>query len=90
MKESDFEKGLVILEKGGYINTEEIKIGIIPFDNTTNKKICPFCQSDNIGKRRESNALTEIVYSIMGVISPLFRKAYKCYDCYKVWKFIKQ
>ncbi len=93
VRESDFENGLAILKKSGYINdenTEEVAIEIIPFDNTTNKKICPFCQSDNIGKRKEPNILTVIVYFILSVISPIFKKSYICFDCDKVWKFSKQ
>ena len=92
VKESEFENGLVVLKNGGYINseaTEEIKIEVIPFDNTTNKKICPFCQSDNIGKRKDLDILSVIVYAILGVIFPIFRKSYQCYDCDKVWKFSK-
>lgn len=90
VRESEFEDGLVVLERGGYLKNkicEEIKIELVPFDTTTNKKICPFCTSDNIGKRKELNILTVIVYTVLGVIFPLFRKSYQCFDCDKVWKY---
>lgn len=93
VKESDYENGLLILKKGGYINTEnteETKIEIVHLYTTTNKKICPFCQSDNIGKKKEPDILTVFVYFILGIFFPLFRKSYKCYDCDKAWIFKKQ
>ena len=93
VKESEYEDGLDILKKGGYINnetTKEIKVEIIPFDNRTNKKICPFCQSDNIGKRKEPNILNGIVYAFLGVIAPIFKKSFQCFDCNKAWKFVNQ
>lgn len=90
MRDSEFQDGMVVLERGGYLNNEnieEVKIELVPFDNTTNIKICPFCHSDSIGKRKELNILTVIVYSVLGVIFPLFRKSYQCFDCDKVWKY---
>lgn len=93
VKESDFENGLFVLKRDGYITsetTDEVKIEIVSLNNTTNKKICPFCQSDNIGKKEEVDKLTGIIYFIFGVIFPIFRRAYKCFDCGKVWKFTKQ
>jgi uncharacterized protein YjbK len=94
VKESDYENGLLILQKGGYINSEdsqnETKIEIVHLDKTTNKKRCPFCQSDNIGRKKEPNILTVIVYFILGIILPIFKKSYKCFDCDKAWKYIKK
>lgn len=91
VKESDYEKGLLILKKGGYIteeNTEEEKTEIVHPDKKNNKKICPFCHSDNIGRKKEPNILTVIVYFILGFIFPIFKKSYVCYDCGKVWKYV--
>lgn len=93
VKESDFENGLVVLEKGGYLNCEnnkETEVEIVPFDNTTNIGICPFCESDNIGKKKGLNKLTVIASFIFGVVFPIYKKSYKCYDCNKEWKFMKQ
>ena len=93
VKESDFENGLAILKKGGYINkenTKEIKIEVVYSDKETNKKICPFCQSENIRKSKEANILTVIVYFILGAIFPIFKISYTCYDCDKAWRFSKR
>lgn len=90
VKESDYENGLLILKKGGYIHseiTEETKIEIVRLDKTTNKKICPFCQSNNIGKKKEPNILTVIIYFIFSFILPIFKRSYICFDCNKAWKF---
>lgn len=93
VKESDFENELAILKKGGYIdkeNTKEIRIEVVYLDKETNKRICPFCQSENIGKSKEANLLTVIVYFILGAIFPIFKISYTCYDCDKVWRFSKR
>lgn len=90
VNESDYEKGLLILKKGGYIteeNTDEEKIEIVHPDKTTDKKVCPFCHSDNVGRKKEANVLTVIVYFLLGAIFPIFKKSYVCYDCGKVWKY---
>lgn len=92
VKESDYENGLLILQKGGYINSDdkkdEINIEIVHIDKTTTKKICPFCQSDNIGKKKEPNILT-IILLIFSIFFPIFKRSYICYDCNKAWVFKK-
>lgn len=93
VKERDFENGLVILKKGGYIksvSSDEIKVEIAPLNKGTNKKICPFCQSENIGKTNEPNLLTVIGYFILGALFPIFKTSYKCFDCDKAWRFSRQ
>ena len=90
VKESDWENGLAILKKGGYIiseNSEKIKIEIVHLDKEVDKEKCPFCQSDNIGERKEPNILTVIMYFMLGALFPIFKRYYKCYDCEKAWKF---
>jgi hypothetical protein len=95
VKESDYEKARLLLQKGGYLKTDDDKtdtedsIEVVTYDETTNKKMCPFCQSANIGKKKEPNSLSVFVYFILGVLFPIFRKAYKCFDCGKEWKFKK-
>jgi len=95
VKESDYEKARLLLQKGGYLKTDDDKadtedsIEVVTSDETTNTKICPFCQSTNIGKKKEPNLLSVFVYFILGVLFPIFRKTYKCFDCGKEWKFKK-
>jgi hypothetical protein len=92
VKESDYENGILILKKGGYINSDnkkdEKKIEIVHLDKTTNKKICPFCQSDNIGNKKVPNILT-IILLIFNFFFPIYKRSYICYDCNKAWKFKK-
>ncbi len=93
VKESDYENGLLKLQKGGYINSDdkkdEINIEIVHLDKTINKKRCPFCQSENISKKKEPNILTVIVYFIFSIIFPIFKRSYICFDCNKAWKYKK-
>ncbi len=94
VKESDYAEGLRLLKQGGYINNSDLKndakTEFIVSDKSTNKDLCPFCSSDNIGRKREPNLLTVIVYFILGVIFPIFKKSYKCFDCDKEWKYVKR
>ncbi|MDD4729553.1 MAG: DUF2007 domain-containing protein [Dysgonamonadaceae bacterium] len=90
VKKSDVENGLDILEKGGYIKSEsaeEKKVEIVHLNKETNKKECPFCQSDNIGKMKQANMLTVIAYFLLGAIFPIFKTSYTCFDCEKTWRF---
>lgn len=91
VKGSDFEKALMVLKEGGYIKEgnkrDEEKIEILKIDKATDKTICPFCQSHNIGKKREVSILTVIVYFVLGFIFPIFRRSYTCFDCHKIWKY---
>lgn len=93
VKKSDFEAGLKILQNGGYINTDELsrqsKIEVIKIDRPANKNFCPFCKSENVVKKRDPNILVLIVYFILGVIFPIFKSGYQCYDCGKAWKYEK-
>lgn len=91
--ESDVEKGLTILKSGGYVIDEgeynQPPVELIQRDSLIDHSICPFCQSENIGKKREPSFITVIVYFILGAIFPIFRSHFKCFDCEKEWKFIK-
>jgi hypothetical protein len=91
VKESDYEIALNLLKEGGYIRSyktkEQSRIEIIRKDKTTDTGICPFCGSDNIGKRKDPNILTVIVCFLLGAIFPIYRKTYKCYQCEKEWKY---
>ena len=91
--ESNFENSVQLLQDGGYICEADLQVGRdienIEISPNTNKEICPFCKSDNIGRVREPNYLILITYFLLGVLFPLFRKSYKCFDCNKEWKYIR-
>jgi VIT1/CCC1 family predicted Fe2+/Mn2+ transporter len=70
--ESDFEQGLQLLKKGGFIQIEAAQeIETILVDKTIDKTHCPFCQSENIGKKKQPNILTIVLYFILGALFPI-------------------
>ena len=84
--DEDFENAQLILQKGGYINPEKVsKIEIVNRTATTDKKQCPFCHSENIGKKKFHDVIMLIASMIFGLILPMFRRTYMCYDCGKEW-----
>lgn len=94
IKETDYPRGIELLKAGGYLSDEETESDVVPEiilkNSNTNTKICPFCSSENIGKKKNLNALTFFVYLILGVFFPIFRSSYKCFDCEKEWKYEKK
>lgn len=92
VQKEDYEHGIATLKKGGYIHDEGYKteeVRTVYVDKSFDKTYCPFCKSDNIGKNKGVNILTVIVYFILGVIIPIFKLKYRCYDCEKEWKYRK-
>lgn len=88
VKPKDIEKATSILKNGGYTGIESWKATeTVVVMESTNKKQCPFCQSDNIGKSKKVDYLTIGVYLVLGTFFPIFRLNYSCFDCGKVWKY---
>jgi len=94
VRESDCETGLNLLKDGGYIIEDDfekqVELELVKIDSTTDKKSCPFCNSNNIGKNKEPNILTVFVFFVLGAMFPIFKSSYKCFDCEKKWKFVKK
>ena len=92
VSESDFEHGIQILTKGGYINPGDIKkkTELIIEDELTDKRICPFCKSKNIGIRKNTDTFTTFIYSILARFSPIFKRTFVCLDCKKEWKYVRK
>jgi len=89
--DEDYENAIQILQQGGYINPEkQPKIEIVYRTTTTNKKQCPFCHSENIGKKKTPDVIMLIVSLILGVIFPIFRRTDMCFDCGKEWIYKRQ
>lgn len=86
---ADYEQGLQLLREGGYLlDNETSKIAnseIITMPMAGEKK-CPFCESDNIGRKRKVNILILPLYLLLGFLFPIFKRSYKCFDCEKEWK----
>lgn len=91
VSDTDYEQGIEILKKGGYINMNNdetiSQLNIVSADKKTDKRICPFCQSDNVGKKKGLNILSPLIYFILGLFVPIYKSTYCCYDCEKEWKF---
>ncbi len=92
VRESDFEHGFEVLKKGGYINADadETKTESVIEGRSTDKRFCPFCKSQNIGKTKNQDPLASLIFSILTLFSPIFKKAYICLNCTKEWKYIKK
>lgn len=91
VSENDYDRGIEILIKGGYIDSSDIKkkTELIIENETIDKSVCPFCNSKNIRKKREPDILTIIIYFLLGAIFPIFKRTFICYDCHKEWKYVK-
>ena len=88
VRDEDYDNAQQILENGGYINPEKLqKIETVYNTTTTDKKICPFCHSENIGKKKNPDVITLILSIILNVIFPIFRRTNMCFDCGKEWIF---
>jgi hypothetical protein len=88
VREEDFENAQQILIKGGYINPEKPqKIETVYITSTTDKKQCPFCHSENIGKKKSPDVITLILSLMLMLIFPMFRRTNLCFDCGKEWVF---
>ncbi len=93
VNESDYDKGIQLLKDGGYLSgpnsTKSQKIEIVKYSNTDNTKICPFCKSKNISRRKNLNILIIPFYFILGFLLPIYKLSHKCFDCKKEWRFKK-
>ncbi len=94
VKERDYNEGISILQKGGYISDsnqqEETPVEIVYLTENTDKTKCPYCHSENIGRKKQLNIVAVIVYFLMSILFPIFKKSYKCFDCNKEWKYLKK
>jgi DNA-directed RNA polymerase subunit RPC12/RpoP len=91
IKESDIQKGLVILKQGGYINepkdNAKLKIETYFIKSQEEKKTCPYCTSENFSKARHPNIVSIIGVFLFYAFLPIFKTHYHCFDCDKRWRF---
>lgn len=86
VREEDYENVQRILIEGRYINPEKPqKMEIVNLTLTTDRKLCPFCHSDNIGKKKSPDVITLIISLLLNVIFPFFKRSEMCFDCGKEW-----
>jgi hypothetical protein len=88
VQSGEFEHAQQLLEAGGYLHPEKAAtVELVTLTNETNKKQCPFCHSENIGKRKTPDILMLIASLILGMFFPIFRRNDVCFDCRKEWKY---
>jgi DNA-directed RNA polymerase subunit RPC12/RpoP len=91
IKDKDYEEGIKILTKGGYINEQnkedDLKIETHYINSKAEKDKCPYCGSKNIEKAKKPNILSVIGVLILNAFFPIFRRYYHCFDCKKNWLF---
>jgi len=86
VRDEDYENAQLILQNGGYLNPEITpKIEIVYRTSTTDNKQCPFCHSENIGKKKMPDVIMLIASILLGLIIPIFRRTDMCFDCGKEW-----
>lgn len=100
VSESDYDQGIQLLKDGGYLTGVDCKsegiVEIVLLDKATNKKICPFCSSDNIALNNKPDVITAILMTIInlivmiGVVFPRFNSSFKCFDCGKEWTYKRE
>lgn len=97
VKEMDYERSLLLLEKGGFIISKKDRskdlITPIKVNPKFNQHSCPFCHSDNFMKTKEPseammvNLFVLLFASVIPLIIPLYKNHYLCFDCGKKWKW---
>lgn len=96
VKESDYEKSIVLLKEGGFI-TDRNEIGnpedeVIRIEYSKDQKTCPFCHSENIGLKKRPDSISFILSIFISliffsVLAPIYKSEYTCFDCDKRWKY---
>lgn len=90
VREKDLKEALLILHDAGYIKPEmPTEVENVLRSSIVSKSQCPFCQSKNIGKKRNYDIVTLIFSAIFGVFFPMFRLNKVCFDCNKEWRIVK-
>ncbi len=93
VNDADYDRGIDVLKKGGYINTGKKAriIELVYTNSTTDKNTCPFCKSENIGRKKDLNLISVVLYFILGlsIMFPIYKITFACYDCEKAWKYRK-
>ncbi|WP_075603689.1 hypothetical protein [Saccharicrinis aurantiacus] len=75
VRKKDLIAATLILKEGGYIqDSKEVrqrKVEIIELKDNTDISTCPFCESDNVYKKKEINPLMILLYFLMGAFFPI-------------------
>ena len=84
----DLERSRELLVGGGYIRPEDYQAQPeAEVVRTADREHCPYCGSAQISKKKETNPATVIIYFLIGLMVPIFKKTWMCWDCGRSWKF---
>lgn len=84
------EQATRLLREAGYIipQGEQENTPVETF-HTDDRSHCPYCRSSNIKKDKKGDPLMLVFYAFLGVLFPVFKPVYLCFDCQKRWKYRK-
>ena len=90
--ESDYDQGVEILQKGGYIVKTEKQpkakaLEKVYIHSKSEINHCPYCHSDNLNKVKKPNLFSLIGLLFFQGFFPISGTSYHCYDCEKDWMF---
>lgn len=86
----DGRRAAELLLEGGYVSEEDCDPGEeVELVEGGERGRCPFCGSRNVGRERDEDEWMDLPERLLGMVFPMFRRPWKCFDCGKVWKFKK-
>lgn len=94
VKKDQVDRAKEILKSNGYFdkpeeqNSQPNKIRKISKQNH-DSSICPFCNSDNIGKVKRPRFILVLLILLVYMPFPFFKRHYQCFDCKEEWKYKK-
>ena len=87
--EVDAGRSADLLAQGGYVLERPVPESPLENVPAADRNRCPYCGSENIGKERRGEWPMLVFYAVLGVLLPIFRPVYHCFDCGRNWRFRK-
>jgi DNA-directed RNA polymerase subunit RPC12/RpoP len=88
VRAEDAPRAVEVLVEGGYISQEDLrKEEPVEIVRTADRTHCPYCGSENISKTKEANPVAILLSYCIGLVLPLFKRTWQCWDCGRHWKF---
>jgi hypothetical protein len=85
----DRDKAVGLLQLGGYLNEKAQRNipneEVVKWERERTK--CPFCESTDIGKSKQLSILAIPFYFLISFFLPIYRGAFRCFDCGKHWRY---
>ena len=91
VNQTDATAAWALLKEGGFVNEDLYDEKVVSeVSNWADRRVCPFCGSDDFTVKKYPNQLMTFVFFLLGILFPLFRKTYVCFDCKQEWQVKKQ